>query len=93
VCHPYVAHVVQDLHRAAAEYAMAYFVIAPKYPEDPTVADRYLSMCVLSLGQFLQEAHVALQQRLSYAPNRAMHWIKHGTVRPHSRNACSSSRL
>jgi hypothetical protein len=70
----------QDLYRAAPEYASAYFVIAPKYPEDATLADRYLSMCVLSLGQYLQEAHLLLQDRLKSLPERITHWIQHGTV-------------
>jgi hypothetical protein len=74
----------QDFRRAGAEYASAIFIIAPKYPEDPTTADRYLSMCALSLGQYLQEVHVSMEERLSHTPKRVMHWIKHGTVRaPH----------
>jgi hypothetical protein len=71
---------VQDFRRAGAEYASAIFIIAPKYPEDPTTADRYLTMCALSLGQYLQEVHVSLEERLSHTPNSVMHWIKHGTV-------------
>jgi hypothetical protein len=80
----YFVHVLQDFRRAGAEYASAIFIIAPKYPEDPTTADRYLSMCALSLGQYLQEVHVSMEERLSHTPKRVMHWIKHGTVRaPH----------
>jgi hypothetical protein len=77
-----VAHSpAQDLWRAASENASAYFIIAPKYPEDATLADRYLSMCVLSLGQYLQEVHAMLQTRLQSLPERITHWFQHGTVR------------
>lgn len=71
---------LQDWRRTGAEYSSAVFIIAPKYPEDPTTADRYLAMCALSLGQYLQEAHVKMEERLSHTPNRVMHWFKHGTV-------------
>lgn len=71
---------VQDLGRTAAEYACAVFIIAPKYPEDPTLADRYLSMVALSLGQYLQEAHTTLQEKLSHTPNRLVYWITKGKV-------------
>jgi len=72
--------VLQDLGRTAAEYATAVFIIAPKYPEDPTLADRYLSMVALSLGQYLQEAHTTLREKLSHTPNRLMYWITKGKV-------------
>jgi hypothetical protein len=77
-----IAFALQDWQRTAVEYASAVFIIAPKYPEDPTLADRYLSMCALSLGQYLQDVHVSLKGRLSYTPNRIMYWMKHGVVRP-----------
>ena len=32
------------------------------------------------MGQYLQEAHVQLRQRLAHMPFRVMHWIKHDTV-------------
>lgn len=72
---------LQNLRRTAAEYASAVFIIAPKYPEDPMLADQYLSMAALSLGQYLQEAHTRMQERLSHAPNRWMHFLRHGAVR------------
>lgn len=79
VLHVHHVH-VQDLSRAAAEYASVVLYVVPKYADEPAAADRYLVSAVLFLGQYLQQAHLLLRASLTHAPNKVMHWIKHNTV-------------
>eukprot|EP00878_Enallax_costatus_P004556 GHUV01004797.1.p1 GENE.GHUV01004797.1~~GHUV01004797.1.p1 ORF type:complete len:827 (+),score=239.90 GHUV01004797.1:555-3035(+) len=72
----------EDLNRAACEYASAIFLIAPKHAEEPLLADRHTIMTTLSLGQYLQEAHVRLRHELEPLPRRMCHWFTHGHVDP-----------
>eukprot|EP00879_Flechtneria_rotunda_P031417 GHRR01034323.1.p1 GENE.GHRR01034323.1~~GHRR01034323.1.p1 ORF type:complete len:369 (+),score=71.72 GHRR01034323.1:1198-2304(+) len=69
-----------DLHRACAEYASAVFILGPKHAEDPVLADRHTVMVALSLGQYLQVAHVLLQETLTTLPSKLLHYINSGTV-------------
>eukprot|EP00775_Hariotina_reticulata_P006540 gene6540-6766_t len=73
---------MEDLRRAAVDYASAVFLIAPKHDDEPALADRHTLMMVLTVGQFLQESHASLAETLTYAPNRLLHWLQHRTMDP-----------
>ena len=75
-----IACCLQDLARAAVVYADAVIIIAPKYSDDTTSADRCTAMMALAMGQYLQDAHALMNQQLKHTPHRLWHWLQHGRV-------------
>lgn len=70
----------QDLDRAAVVYANAVIILAPKFSDQPVVADRCTAMMTLVLGQHLADTHALMQQQVVHAPHRLWRWLRHGKV-------------